>query len=511
MTDAALGDGEPLAGKPAALFLARIWKPAALALFLLWLLVVGAHHEPWFDEAQAWLLARDLGLRELLVDALRYEGTPPLWHLVLWGAIRCGLPYGLVFLLPVACVGAAAAVILWRAPFPPVLRLLSIAGYYPAYQYGVLARGYALTLLLVIAAAALFAERTRRPIVWGGLIGLLAETNAHGFLFAAVLGGEFLLALARDGALRSSRRAWIGLALALTGGFTAAAVAWPPSDGIFLEVAGGTPPMAVVVGLVREAFVDRPDFWSVDPPTEEAMRLGLIASVLLLVPAVSAFRRAGILAMVGVLFAVEIGFSAVTYAGHWHAGLIWLIWFFGVWVSWPALADVPRIRRLVVAAMVVGGVSQAVETVNSGIRDVVATYSPAAAAADLVAEALRRDPSAKVAGFGFRSLALQPWFDRNVFADHRGGEPRAAAMSWKRSAGDLPVAPTTAADAFGSGADVLVVSVSSIGEEAVSAYEAEARRTGRVVTRLSGGMIWRGRVFEDESLLVVLPAAGGGR
>ena len=40
------------------------------------------HHEPWRDEAQAWLLARDLGPVELL-HQLPMEGTPGLWHFLL--------------------------------------------------------------------------------------------------------------------------------------------------------------------------------------------------------------------------------------------------------------------------------------------------------------------------------------------------------------------------------------------------------------------------------------------
>jgi len=47
----------------------------------LWIAVVSftiGYHEKWADEAQAWLIARDLDLRTIWFHELRYEGTPVL-------------------------------------------------------------------------------------------------------------------------------------------------------------------------------------------------------------------------------------------------------------------------------------------------------------------------------------------------------------------------------------------------------------------------------------------------
>jgi len=51
------------------------------------------HHESWFDEAQAWLIARSSTFADLVLHRLHYEGTPALWHILLWCAIRLGLPF----------------------------------------------------------------------------------------------------------------------------------------------------------------------------------------------------------------------------------------------------------------------------------------------------------------------------------------------------------------------------------------------------------------------------------
>src|SRR5215475_10660293 len=53
----------------------------AYSAVVLWAL---QYHEKWADEAQAWLIARDLDLRSIWFHELRYEGSPGLWHAILW-------------------------------------------------------------------------------------------------------------------------------------------------------------------------------------------------------------------------------------------------------------------------------------------------------------------------------------------------------------------------------------------------------------------------------------------
>src|ERR1019366_4863055 len=88
------------------------------------------------DEAQAWLLARDNSLPDLLGHALRYEGTPGLWHLLLWVAIRCGLAYSGLYLISSALACGGAWLVLYRSPFPAWLRVGVIFSYFFGYQFG---------------------------------------------------------------------------------------------------------------------------------------------------------------------------------------------------------------------------------------------------------------------------------------------------------------------------------------------------------------------------------------
>ena len=55
----------------------------AFALYVALLCIVASFHEPWFDEAQSWQIARVASLRDILFSIPHYEGHPPLWHLLL--------------------------------------------------------------------------------------------------------------------------------------------------------------------------------------------------------------------------------------------------------------------------------------------------------------------------------------------------------------------------------------------------------------------------------------------
>jgi hypothetical protein len=50
------------------------------------------YHEPWRDEAQAWLISRDLPILSIFRQ-MNYEGTPALWHIILVPFAKFGAPY----------------------------------------------------------------------------------------------------------------------------------------------------------------------------------------------------------------------------------------------------------------------------------------------------------------------------------------------------------------------------------------------------------------------------------
>jgi len=173
-----------------------LWRQTPEFLVLAaWAGVVGftlSYHEKWADEAQAWLLARDLDLYTLWFKELRYEGSPGLWHTILWVAQHLfHAPYAAIGIIGMVCATAGVALMLFKAPFPRPLRWLLVFTYFIVYQYAVIARPYTLLPLLSFSAAIFFKDVKHPERITIALI-LLANLTFHGTIMAVCLGVAYV-------------------------------------------------------------------------------------------------------------------------------------------------------------------------------------------------------------------------------------------------------------------------------------------------------------------------------
>ena len=101
------------------------WQWIAFIGFVLAYIVVSLFHEPMYDEAQAWMIARDASWRELIFDIPHYEGHPPFWHLILAFFAKSGVAFEVGLRIPGAifCI-TSVWLIVYRSPFPQVVKCL---------------------------------------------------------------------------------------------------------------------------------------------------------------------------------------------------------------------------------------------------------------------------------------------------------------------------------------------------------------------------------------------------
>lgn len=187
-----------------------------MLLLLLW------RHEMWRDELQAWLLARDSSSLVDLWRNSRYEGHPLLWHVMLFPLAHLFAQPAVMKVLHWAIAVGGAALVMFRAPFPTLIKGALIFSYLPLYEYGVISRNYGLTMLGVwLFCALLQRSRTGLWSVGGGVIA--ANASVMGVLLTAA----FIPALwLRDS---GSRRRVAAILLAV-GALVAALQAIPADD-----------------------------------------------------------------------------------------------------------------------------------------------------------------------------------------------------------------------------------------------------------------------------------------
>lgn len=154
-------------------------------LFIASVSVVACFHEPWLDEAQAWMISRESSLWDILFIIPHTEGHPPLWHLMLFPLAHANVPFEIgIKGIAVVVSAAAAGLVLFRSPFPRGVRCLLPFTYFFFYQYGVISRPYGLMLLAFLLAAGTYTGRNEKPWRHVLSLALLCLTSAYGIVFA---------------------------------------------------------------------------------------------------------------------------------------------------------------------------------------------------------------------------------------------------------------------------------------------------------------------------------------
>lgn len=140
-------------------------------------------HESWRDEAQAWLIARDLNIIEIF-GQMKYEGHPVIWYLILVPFAKLGLPYVTVKIVSWLICNIAVWLILKKAPFNLILKILFILSMPMIYLYPSISRSYCLIPLAITIVAIYFGQRHEKPIQY--ILSILFLANTHVIMYGMV-------------------------------------------------------------------------------------------------------------------------------------------------------------------------------------------------------------------------------------------------------------------------------------------------------------------------------------
>lgn len=427
------------------------WRESLLLVGVAAAVALGlAHHEPWADEAQAWLMARDMGWWRLIAHGVRYEGTPGLWQSLLWLMARLHIGYLGMHWVAGAFAVAGGFVLLRSAPFPRLLRCLLPFGFWLVYQDAVVARSYVLFAVLAFSAAALLRARRDRALALAAILGLMANLSSQAFIASV---GFALAAWAGRGAFRRHRAVAVLLLVLFWVG--AVASAWPPADVDFqagenvehsvlkIEAALGSstaraelqrPALAIDVVLPGELVPTLApvhhrsgvqSFWNriarllslLTFPLTTFRWFGLLVCGLVIATALSVAPGSRGVALAGLApWLLMVLVFTFMYCAPRHAGMLYVAFVSALWLTWPARRPasrrVARLVQITLLALVLVAVQQIAWTLHAIRADWTSLYSGDAAAAEF----LRSHAEGRtVAGFYFHSIGPLAWFDHNLY------------------------------------------------------------------------------------------------
>lgn len=149
------------------------------AVFLGYLVFNGillARHELWRDEANVWLMARELSPLQLFAE-IKYQGHPCLWYLLIMPFAKAGLPFRTIGFVSYFIMAVTAGLFLLKAPFYKIVKAGVLFSPIFTYYYAEIARNYCLIALFLILLAVYYPKRNEKCIVYGLLLGLLVQSD----------------------------------------------------------------------------------------------------------------------------------------------------------------------------------------------------------------------------------------------------------------------------------------------------------------------------------------------
>ena len=186
-----------------------------LFIYIVLVSFVSYHHEVWRDEADSWLVARDISISGLF-QFTRNSGHPSLWYWVLIPFAKLGFPNYTLSVLHLCFAISSVYIILFHSTLKKPLRILLIFGYYFFFEYAVVSRNYAISNFFLFSIAAFYSKRFDKPIQFGSLIFLLANCNIYATIFASGLGLLFLIEILEG--KKFQLKTLFGLLLIILGG-----------------------------------------------------------------------------------------------------------------------------------------------------------------------------------------------------------------------------------------------------------------------------------------------------
>lgn len=304
----------------------RTFVVVALILYVAATAFVAIHHEPWRDEADPWLYVRDCDFLTIIARA-RYAGFPALWFLFLAPLAKLGLPYASQAVLHLVIATAAVGVLLARAPLSRLAKVLILPSYFFAYEYAVIVRSYALSVLLMFVAVDMHRRRLARPLTYAVVLFLLANVNAQGFFVAGTLAALFTLEHLRAGTLRG--RELLATALMAAGGLISWLQVRTPADAA-RHAAHHLLRPDVFQSAVSGAFFPLMPEW-----------IGFIGGMLLLLVVTLALRasREALFVLWLALAGLAGVYVFIWYGGLRHAGFILILTILAIWIGAAAPID----------------------------------------------------------------------------------------------------------------------------------------------------------------------------
>lgn len=324
----------------------RMTEWILFGIYAFLLILVSCFHEPWHDEAEAWQMSK-ASIKDILFYIPHYEGHPALWYLILSIPSKLGVPYE-IGLKTIAC-GAALVygwLMLFKSPFPKILRYSLPFHYFLFYQYGVLSRPYGLMVICFFLMAMTFREKNEKPFRFLLPMAVACGLSGYGIVLSGGICMVWVWEICREKHWKFFTKSFwkdkriLGLALLLALAVLITLEIMPRPDTYALtRTARNTLPLR----LIYTIFMMLPDstaitvlegaaFLNMAMISVPVIIVGVVIGICLLT-AITMFASRKSLPYFFVPYLLFTIFSAYVYFCAHHMGLILIFTIFWLWIT----------------------------------------------------------------------------------------------------------------------------------------------------------------------------------
>ena len=158
-----------------------------IVLLYLFITLITIHfHELWFDEAQSWLIARDLSFVGIFKQ-MAYEGHSCLYFYFLKVLIMIGLPFRYSGYISIFLGLIVVILLVYKSPFNKLINTLLVLSPTFIYYCPVFARPYIFSLLFFILICILYKDRYKHSFIFGIILFLFINSHILAIIFAGSL------------------------------------------------------------------------------------------------------------------------------------------------------------------------------------------------------------------------------------------------------------------------------------------------------------------------------------
>lgn len=155
---------------------ALLWS--TLAVYVLVISFLGSRHEHWHDEWHVWFMCRYDSLLALIKETAG-DGHFIPWQLLNFPFVKLGCGFGCLEVMSCILCAIGAWILLFKAPFSYLCKVLLLISFPMLYSFPILARCYALIPPIIFAIGYLYPKLPRHRYLYCFCVGLLSLTHSY--------------------------------------------------------------------------------------------------------------------------------------------------------------------------------------------------------------------------------------------------------------------------------------------------------------------------------------------